>query len=450
MTLVDERRYVLPEDLELIAAADGTTGMQLGEVALLRPGSRERPRVVPAEAAALLEQFRSPATVSEAVLRHCAAWGGDPVATLDAAFPVLVALSEADLLAREGTPSVEALRPRLSAGDRHGPAVLEAPMRVLRDSEVWRARSEDGAPVVVKVVADGSLGHDCVAREAAALRRLAWASPGLAPQVLFEQTGLARDPSAPGLLVLSRVAGTHVDVAAHRLAVERPHALRALVVAVARAYADLHAAGVLQGDVQVGNVLVCDGKVSLLDFGVARVRGGVFDVAPRVVGGEYVDPETAALVGGGVPPAVTEAGEQYSVAALLWRLLTCAAYLDLDPGRERALEQICTQFPVGLEHGGGRRWAAGEAVLRRALSKDPQDRYPSTGAFAEALAAAAQSAPDPQGPAVELERFEPGGRLWSLSTPAVARQLTGALASFAEQTGSVDAADLARVWAVRS
>lgn len=482
---VAERRYVLPADVELLAVTESDSdafaevGLTLGEVAVLRPGSRERPRVVPAEAAALLECFRRPSTVGDAVLAHCAQWGGDPMSILEAAFPVLVALSQAELLAVDGTAAAAALAPRLEPGDRVGDVTVEQPLRLVRDGEVWRARAVDGARAAVKVVASGALGLDLLAREAAALTRLGELAPGLAPVLLAHEpspaTGGDRGELS-GALALSWVDGVPVDAAAQRIAAALPMplgwqadgAVRVLLVAVAEAYARLHESGVVHGDVHPGNVLVAaDGTVKLLDFGLARVLDSSFSDAPRTAGGEYIDPQTAAAVLAGEPlPQVSCAAEQYSVAALLWRLLTCGPAVDLDHDRVVAMRQVCHEQPPSLLDCGAAGWPEGERVLRRALAKTPAERYPTMRDLARALSAAvtdvdsdsccAAECADRAGhsrsaswPTYDLTRFEVGGVLWQRATPALSSDLASALAELAVRSGDTDAADLSRMWSLR-
>ena len=484
-TAVADRRYVLPADVELLAVTESDAdsfaevGLRLGEVAVLRPGSRERPRVVPAEAAALLECFRRPSTVSDAVLALCAHWGGDPMSTLEAAFPVLVALSQAELLAVDGTASAAALAPRLQPGDRVGGVTVQEPLRLVRDGEVWRACAGDGARAAVKVVVAGALGLDLLAREAAALPRLGELAPGLAPVLLAHEpsNGTAGDRSElSGALALSWVDGIPVDAAAHRIAAALPmplgrrsdDAVRLLLVAVAEAYARLHESGVVHGDVHPGNVLVAtDGTVTLLDFGLARVDDSPFTDAPRTAGGEYVDPQTAAAVLAGEPlPQVTCAAEQYSVAALLWRLLTCGPAVDLDHDRAVAMRQVCHERPPSLMDCGAPAWPDGERVLRRALAKNPAQRYPTMRALARALSAAVSAAGSEDectaecadrvghsrsanSPMYDLAQFEVGGVLWQRTTPALSCDVASALAELATRSGDTDAADLARMWSLR-
>jgi serine/threonine-protein kinase len=229
-------------------------------------------------------------------------------------------------------------------------------------------------------------------------------------------------------------------------------ALLALCGAVAGAYARLHRRGVLHGDVHPRNVLVAaGGAVRLIDFGLAWWRGGPASLAPAGRGGVafYFEPEhAAALLAGEPSPPPSTAGEQYGVAALLYRLATGAHHLDFSLERETMLRQIAAGSPLPFAERGAAAWPELEAVLGRALARNPADRFPSLAALAEALRSLSPAAPVPavQTPAVEtpavqpaaapslaaalrqpgpaeallaemLERVRPGGPLWQTGLP---------------------------------
>jgi eukaryotic-like serine/threonine-protein kinase len=314
-------------------------------------------------------------------------------------------------------------------------------------------------------------------REAAILAhlgRLARAGPGtVAP------AGTA-DPVAPRLLAAGRwqecrflllewCAGVDAQTAAAEARERGGEAGRAAILAVcgavAGAYATLHRQGVLHCDVHPRNVLVAaGGGVRLIDFGLAcRQRGGPAELAHAERGGVafYFEPEYAvAALAGKRPPAVTAAGEQYAVAALLYLLAAGAHYLDFSLERETMLRQIAELPPRTFAERGAGAWPELEAVLGRALAKAPADRFPSLDALAATLlavpvaaaaaaAAAARAAATPVadlgsaaregtaaeagtpslaialrpgGPAAELlaevlARVRPGGRLWESGLP---------------------------------
>ena len=170
--------------------------------------------------------------------------------------------------------------------------------------------------------------------------------------------------------------------------------------AIAEAYVRLHAAGVLHGDVHPRNVLVNDdGTVRLIDFGLARRLDGQGHAPGRGGVAFFSDPEMAAAGRRGAPPAqVTPEGEQYSVAALLYFLLSGHHYLEFSVEREEMLRQIAEASPVPLAQRGVDRAAQLDPVLMRALAKNPAERYPSMAEFASGVLRAIQ---EPAAPRVD-------------------------------------------------
>lgn len=372
MSVVD-LPFVLPDDV------DAVTDPATGDVLLARRGSRHPAQVLSREAWALLEAFREPRTLAAGVVEHCRRTGAEPLATLETAFPVLVALTHSEVL----VPAEQAaeLVPRYPVGGLLGPARLVRTVRVLRDGELWEAVLPDGTPVVVKVVDDDVVGPELVAREVAALRMLAG---GPVPELLWQE-----GTATGGVLVLSFVDALPVDLAPLDGRGRRDPAVAGRVaLALLEAYADLHSRGILHGDVHPGNVLADDrGRVTVLDFGVADVPGLL--PAPRAGGGEGLDPLAARAVRDGTPmPPLDEAAEVYSVAALAYRVLTGTAALDLDREREASLTAILEEAPRSFTAVGRPAQPAVEAVLRRGLAKDPAERFASVAALRDALAGA--------------------------------------------------------------
>ncbi|MCU1538914.1 MAG: hypothetical protein JWP82_3265 [Humibacillus sp.] len=453
MSVVDVR-YVLPDDAEAVPLPDAE------EVILGRRGSRVAPQLLSADAMALLDHFRAPSTLTRAVLAYCATTGADPVATLDDAFPVLVALTRADLLVAEGSDEATLFEDRRRIGDRAGPATITSRLRTLRDSEVWRGVLDDGTAVVVKIVDEPRLGADLVAREVAALRRLAPrpeadtdTDTGLrVPELQWHEASLTG-----GTLVMSEVVGDPLDVATLDLDQD---GRRRVVLDLLGAYAELHERGVLHGDVHAGNVLLAsDGLLTLIDFGLADVTGpgGVEAPPPRAAGGEGLDPACAAALLAGEPlPPLDAAAEQYAVAALAHRILTGSAHLDLATSRTEALERIVSHEPLRFAAVGAPAWPSGERVLRRALATRAGDRHTSVRRLRDAFAAALVVHPsDPTSTgdtelAGAVSALDVDGRAWALADADESRHAAWFLHRVAELTGDVTAHDLAALWRVRA
>ena len=144
----------------------------------------------------------------------------------------------------------------------------------------------------------------------------------------------------------------------------------------------------MHGAVHPRNVIAAeDGAVSILDFGRAALDG---TVPPRAGVAAFYEPEMArALLSGALPPPPTPLGEQYSVAALLYLVLTGGQYADLSVEQEVLLAQVAELRPLPFTARGAEPWPTVEAVLAVALAKDPADRFPDLAAFRDAFAAAA-------------------------------------------------------------
>jgi serine/threonine-protein kinase len=151
---------------------------------------------------------------------------------------------------------------------------------------------------------------------------------------------------------------------------------------VARALAFAHDHGLVHRDVKPANILIgADGQVKVTDFGIAKaetaddltkagmVLGTAAYVAPEQIRGDGVDGKT----------------DQYALAIVLYEALTgeqpfhgdspvatAAQRLNQDPLPVRSLR---ADVPRGVD-----------AVLMRAMSREPIDRYRSCAHFADALA----------------------------------------------------------------
>jgi streptogramin lyase len=134
----------------------------------------------------------------------------------------------------------------------------------------------------------------------------------------------------------------------------------ALLGQVAEALDAAHAAGIVHRDVKPHNVLVEGDRAFLSDFGLAKALGdsGVQSGTSVVGTAEYMSPEQ--WRGGSVGPAA----DVYSLGCVLFEALTgIVPYARKDADTEPVM-------PEGLD-----------AVIERAVSKDPAERYPSAGAL---------------------------------------------------------------------
>lgn len=151
-----------------------------------------------------------------------------------------------------------------------------------------------------------------------------------------------------------------------------------------------HEKGVIHRDIKSGNVLVDEnGRVKVIDFGVARLRDsasggdpGTTRVGELVGTLETMSPEQFA----GSPSGVDTRSDVYALGALLYELLTGAPIRNLSGlamGEiARVIERRDPPAPRSIRPDLEPEL---DAVLQRALDRDPERRYPSAAALAEDL-----------------------------------------------------------------
>jgi serine/threonine-protein kinase len=164
----------------------------------------------------------------------------------------------------------------------------------------------------------------------------------------------------------------------------------ALVGQILAGLHDAHANGIVHSDVKCDNVLVQtarDGSVvpRLIDFGIARFVDGPhahYGGAERVIAGTpaYLAPE---LIRGEVP---TFASDVYAAGVLLYELVTGAPPF-AGGTRTQVLRRQLRDQPMPLSWWASHRGvpAALDAVVARALAKEPAERFADAGELGAAL-----------------------------------------------------------------
>ncbi|WP_158219613.1 serine/threonine-protein kinase [Ideonella sp. A 288] len=351
--------------MSLTAADISALSRLLDEAMAIEPGAREAwLGTLPAHEAHLAERLRK-MLVEQAGIRD-----SDALSTLPP-------LGQAESLAH--------------GGERVGP------YRLLREighggmGTVWLAERDDGAyrrQVALK------------------LPRLTWA-PGLAQRMarerdigaLLEHPAIARlydagvDAQGRPYLALEYIDGQPLDTWCSAQGLGVAQRLR-LFVQVVRAVAYAHSRLVVHRDLKPANVLVsADGCVHLLDFGIAKL---LREAAPdddrltqdqgRLLTPHYASPEQVL----GEPIAV--ASDVYSLGVLLYELL--AGQLPHAPRRRTraAMEDAILAGEPPLASSRARDPAVAralrgdiDAILGKALRRDPAQRYATADALADDL-----------------------------------------------------------------
>jgi putative two-component system response regulator len=147
-----------------------------------------------------------------------------------------------------------------------------------------------------------------------------------------------------------------------------------------------HVNGVVHRDVKPTNILVRgNGSPVLADFGLAKIAGAArrLTASGSVMGTpEYMSPEQVA------DEAVGPASDLYSLAIVAYEMLTGRAPFRADTPAAVLVAQMTRPMPAPIELEGELNAHLGD-VLRRALAKRPEERFPTAAAFVSALKPAA-------------------------------------------------------------
>ncbi|MEU4197160.1 lanthionine synthetase LanC family protein [Kribbella sp. NPDC026611] len=385
--------FILPADVQIVAVADlppvllAELGNDADGFAITRHGSRTGTSVVDGLTARLLQRFRTPTTIVDAVLEFSGAESLDARETLEASFAVLGTMITDGVLITADSLLAEPIATTLRPGDRLEELQIVEVVHVVIDTEVYRARTDDGASYAVKLARPGS-----EIRMRALLSHEAEILEVLGGQVGPAVLRLGEFEGRPWLAIAwSAAADAATAAAEHRTAGDGP-ALLDLVERILEAYAELHARSVLHGDVHPRNVLVdAAGAVTLIDYGLATADG----VPAPAVGGVdlFTAPEfAAARLNRRDPGPPTQAAEQYSLAALAVLLLAGRHTHKFSLERDAMLRQLRDEPPDvfdQLETSGLERL---QLPLRRALAKDPLDRFASVADFLRSVRGAVDGA----------------------------------------------------------
>ncbi|MBI3748680.1 MAG: protein kinase [Chloroflexi bacterium] len=190
------------------------------------------------------------------------------------------------------------------------------------------------------------------------------------------------DPSGP-FIVMELVDGEDLATILRRSGSLPSRQAARIAAGVGRALAAAHASGIVHRDIKPGNVLIGrDGRVKVVDFGIARAVAEAQVTLPGTTLGSvhYFSPEQAR------GDATTAASDIYSLGIVLFEMLTGGRPWEGDSAAGVALARLSGPIP---DPATVRPSVPAElaAITRRALARDPADRFPSASAMADQLEA---------------------------------------------------------------
>jgi serine/threonine-protein kinase len=177
------------------------------------------------------------------------------------------------------------------------------------------------------------------------------------------------------------------------LAAEVLQSERALLIfrQVASALEAMHKQGLVHRDVKPENVLLRavgsrDEHALLTDFGISRLVDSATVMTLGIGSKHYMAPEVVVM------RDPSSKSDQYSLACMLFRMLTGEHVYE---GGEYPRAHVDEPIP-DLDARAPDLPYAVRAGLRRALSKEPDDRFPSVASFAEAISVEPETAARPR------------------------------------------------------
>jgi serine/threonine-protein kinase len=175
---------------------------------------------------------------------------------------------------------------------------------------------------------------------------------------------------------------------------------------ILRAARFAHKRGVVHRDIKPQNVILDEeGRAKVTDFGIARAGASDMTETGSIMGtAQYLSPEQAQ----GHP--VDQRSDLYSVGIVLYELLTGQVPFEAESAVTVALKQV-NEVPVPPGNINPTVPPALEAVVMRALEKEPAYRFADADDFIAGLQAARAGAPAPvAGAAAPLAAPPAGGR----------------------------------------
>ncbi len=251
-----------------------------------------------------------------------------------------------------------------------------------------------GKRVAIKIMSRGLMAYpELLAR----FRREAKVTSELSHPHVVAVYGFGEAAGGEPYLVMEYLEGEDLQVRLEREGALPADAVATMVTQLASALTVAHAGGIVHRDLKPGNVFMVQRPdqsvfVKVVDFGISKVlkRSATKLTVARAVFGtpEFMPPEQAA----GMQEQIDHRSDQWSLACIAWFSLTAQLPFS-QPDVNGTLNQVMSAVPTPLVPGGPRFTPEVDEVLRRALSKNRDDRFPTIKAFARAFEGAIRGVP---------------------------------------------------------
>ncbi len=207
-----------------------------------------------------------------------------------------------------------------------------------------------------------------------------------------------RPGETTAFIAMELIRGRSLAVAIDEVRAD-PRLMVALLGQAASALDHAHRQGVIHRDVKPANLLVtAEGQIKVTDFGVAKIVSQTITTTGTVLGSPfYMSPEQIKS------EPVDGRTDQYSLAVVAYEILSGAKPFQAE-SLSSLVFQIVQQEPPRLRMEPPALAERVNAVLLRAMAKDPAQRFDTCTAFVSALAAALNPGAGARGPEGETEK----------------------------------------------
>ena len=189
-------------------------------------------------------------------------------------------------------------------------------------------------------------------------------------------------------IAMEYVAGRSLKTIVREQGALDPAAAIDIVIQILRAARSAHRRGVIHRDLKPHNVILDEeGRVRVTDFGIARAGASDMTLTGSIMGtAQYLSPEQAQGF------AVTAASDLYSIGVILYELLTGVVPFEGESAVAIAFKQVAAEpYPPSALRPGIP--PSLDAIVLRALAKDPAQRYASADELIATLEAERQALP---------------------------------------------------------
>jgi eukaryotic-like serine/threonine-protein kinase len=222
-------------------------------------------------------------------------------------------------------------------------------------------------------------------------------------------------------IAMEYVAGRSLKVIVREQGALEPAAAIDIVVQILRAARFAHRRGVIHRDLKPHNVILDEeDRARVTDFGIARAGASDMTLTGSIMGtAQYLSPEQAQ------GHAVSAASDLYSIGVVLYELLTGAVPFEGETAVAIAFKQVSAQ-PRPPSELNPSVPASLDAVVLRALEKDPARRFTDADEFIAVLQQERAALPASTGAVVAAGGSGSGPPTGVFEAPAAPEQPPGA------------------------